>query len=215
MLRKSIKYVLIILVNLILLTIMLAIWTDDFELEFNILVRPIEFLKLIGISIIGLISLTTSILIFRKFKINRVKTRINISVILILILSSYFYVDYSNKIYNNRISKGEFRNEIMKKIEPINNNLGRGTKAEKLTQAEYSEITKLYWFKNVPRNAENIEYFYVNDEFLPDYSFSLSYDVPKESMVDTLNHVNGAYSEYQSFKILGNKKRVTYYELRK
>ena len=51
MIKNSFKYLIIIFVNLSILTILLAIWTDKFELEFNDLVRPIEFLKLIGISI--------------------------------------------------------------------------------------------------------------------------------------------------------------------
>ena len=192
---------------------MLAIWTDKFELEFNDLVRPIEFLKLIGISILGLIILASSVSFFRKYKINSVMKRIKISVILMLLFSLYFYVDYSIKIYTNRVSNGELRNEIMEKVSPIENGLGFGTKASNLSIKEYSEITKVNWFKKIPNNAENIEYRYSYEGFLPDYSFSISYDLPKESQVDTLNFVDGSFSKKQSFKVVGNKVRVTYYEL--
>ena len=213
MFKKSLKYLIVVTVNLVLLTIMLAIWTDKFEVEFNDVVRPIEFLKLIGISILGLIILASSVSFFRKYKINSVMKRIKISVILMLLFSLYFYVDYSIKIYTNRVSNGELRNEIMEKVSPIENGLGFGTKASNLSIKEYSEITKVNWFKKIPNNAENIDYRYSYEGFLPDYSFSISYDLPKESQVDTLNFVDGSFSKKQSFKVVGNKVRVTYYEL--
>jgi hypothetical protein len=203
----------VITINLVLLTIMLAIWTDKLELEFNDLVRPIEFLKLIGISILGLIILASSVSFFRKYKINSMKKRIKISVILMLVTSLYFYVDYSIKIYTNRVSNSELRNGIMEKVSPIENGLGFGSKANNLNIKEYSEITKVNWFKKIPSIAENIDYRYSYEGFLPDYSFSISYDLPKESQVDTLNFVDGSFSKKQSFKVVGNKVRVTYYEL--
>ena len=101
----------------------------------------------------------------------------------------------------------------MEKVSPIENGLGFGTKASNLSIKEYSEITKVNWFKKIPNNAENIEYRYSYEGFLPDYSFSISYDLPKESQVDTLNFVDGSFSKKQSFKVVGNKVRVTYYEL--
>jgi len=196
------------------LTIFLAIWTDELELQFNDLVRPIEFLKLIGITILGLAILGNVASVFRKFKINSVKRKIRISTILILLISSYFYVDYSMKIYTNRFTNGELRNGIMKKISPVENGLGMGTKGENLTEKEYSEITKISWFQKVPKNAENISYEYDYEAFLPDYSFSLSYDLPIETKVDILNYVNDSFSKKRSFEIIGNKIRVTYHELR-
>jgi len=213
-LKKSLKYLIIIFVNSILLTIFLAIWTDELELQFNDLVRPIEFLKLIGITILGLAILGNVASVFRKFKINSVKRKIRISTILILLISSYFYVDYSMKIYTNRFTNGELRNGIMKKISPVENGLGMGTKGENLTEKEYSEITKISWFQKVPKNAENISYEYDYEAFLPDYSFSLSYDLPIETKVDILNYVNDSFSKKRSFEIIGNKIRVTYHELR-
>ena len=203
----------IVFVNLLILTGMLAIWTDKLELEFNKSVRTTEFLKVIGISFLGLIIMANVISIFKKYKINSFKNRIGIYSILMLLISSYFYITYIKKIYKNRIVNGELRDVIMKKINPVEDGLGFGTKAEKLTGKEYAEITKTNWFKKLPKNAENIEYRYDYETFLNDYSFSVSYDLPKESKVDTLNYVNGSFSKKQSYKVIGNKIRVTYYEL--
>ena len=78
MFKKSLKYLIIVFVNLILLTILLTIWTDKLELQFNDSVRPIEFLKLIGITILGIAILGNVVSVFRKLKINSVKRKIRI-----------------------------------------------------------------------------------------------------------------------------------------
>jgi hypothetical protein len=212
MIKNSFKYLIIIFVNLSILTILLAIWTDKFELEFNDLVRPIEFLKLIGISILGLIFLRLAVSVFRKLKVSSTKIKIGISTFLILLLSSYFYVDYGAKIYTNRIANNELRDGIIKKMKPIEMGLAYGNKAENLTGKEYAEITKIKWFPKLPKSAENISYSYDYDGFLPDYSFSLSYDLPKETKVDTLKYENGTFSKSRNFEIIGNRKRVIYSE---
>lgn len=212
MIQKLLKYLVIIFINLIILTALLAIWTDKFELEFNDYVRPIEFLKLIGISIFGLILLRVAVSIFRRFKINSVKSKIAISTCLILLISSYFYIDYAKKIYSNKFVNNEFRNGIIKKIKPNENKIVFGMKAENLTAIEYAEITTLKWFPKLSKSAENICYSYIYDDFLPDYSFSLSYDLPKEIKVDTMHYKKGTFSKSRTLKVIGNKNRVTYYE---
>ena len=212
MIKKSLKYLAIIFVNMFVLTILLAIWTDKFELEFNDLVRTIEFLKLIGISILGLILLRLSVSVFRKLKITSSKRKIGISIFLILLISSYFYVDYGVKIYTNRIANYGLRNGIMNKIKPVEMGLAYGNKAENLTGTEYAEITKINWFPKLPKGAENISYSYDYDGFLPDYDFSLSYDLPINSEVETMTYENETFSKSRSFVIIGNKKRVTYSE---
>lgn len=212
MIQNSLKYLAVVFVNLIILTILLAIWTDKFELEFNNFVRPIEFLKLIGISILGLILLRLEVLIFRRLKISSIKRKIGISIFVIFLVSSYFYVGYGTKIYTNRIVNSKLRSGIIKKIEPIEMELAYGNKAENLTGKEYAEITKIKWFPKIPESAENISFTYDYDGFLPDYSFSLSYDLPKETEVDTMEYENGTFSKSQFLEIIGNKKRVTYSE---
>jgi hypothetical protein len=212
MIKKSFKYLAIIFVNLSILTVLLAIWTDKFELEFNDLVRPNEFLKLIGISILGLIFLRFTVSVFRRLKIVSSKRKIGISILLILLINSYFYIDYGTKIYTNRIANNELRNGIIKKMKPVEMSLAYGKKAESLTGEEYAEITKIKWFPKISKEAENISYSYDYDGFLPDYSFSLSYDLPKETKVDTMNYVNEKFSKSRNFEIIGNKKRVTYTE---
>ncbi|RBW62956.1 hypothetical protein DS884_01170 [Tenacibaculum sp. E3R01] len=212
MIKKSLKYLIIILLNLLFLTILLLLWTDKFELEFNKLVRPIEFFKLIGISLVGLVFIGVLTIVFRKLNVESLKTRIGIVVVFILIINSYFYIDYGMRIYSNKITNNEFREGALKKISNVGIELAYGTQAENLTGKEYLEITKIKWFPKLPIKAENISFRYDYDGFLPDYSFSLSYDLTKEMKVDTMNYKDGTFSKSQNFKVIGDRKRVIYYE---
>ena len=81
-----------------------------------------------------------------------------------------------------------------------------------MTNKEYQKITEINWFPKLPIEATNIEYDYQYDGFLPDYSFSLSYDLPQEINVDTINYKSEDFTKFQTFEILNNKKRVTYIE---
>jgi len=212
MLKKSLKYIAVVLVNFIVLSILLTLWTDKFELLFNDWVRVFEFSKLIGLSIFGLIVLRFAVSVFRSLKIKNYKRKIGISTGLILVISGYFYVDYCTKIYYNRFVNSTLRNSVTKKVKPVEYGLSYGNQGEHLTAKEYEEIMKLKWFPKLPKHAENISYSYDYDGFLPDYDFSLSYDVPKEITIDTMHYEDGTFSKSRTFEVKGNKKRVTYHE---
>ncbi len=201
----------IVFVNMLILTIMLAICTDAFELAFNNWVRPVEFLKLIGISLAGLLVLRIAVSIFRKSNINSFQKRKKISILLIVLMSSYFYVDYGIKIYSHRFANAELRDRVIEKrtsyVHPP-----YGSEAKNLTGNEYVEITKTKWFPKLPENAKNISYSYSYDGFLPDYSLSIVYDVPKETKVDTLNYKDNTFSKTRTFELKEDHIRVTYTE---
>ncbi|WP_299436573.1 hypothetical protein [uncultured Maribacter sp.] len=105
----------------------------------------------------------------------------------------------------------ELRAGIMNKIIPYEGSWF-GDKAENLTEKEYIEVTKVKWFPKLPKGAQNISYDYEYEGFLPDYSFSISYDLPINSEVETINYENKTFTKSQTFEIVGNKKRVTYSE---
>ncbi len=211
MLRKSLKYLLIVTVNLTVLTALLAFWTDKLELTFNDLVRPLEFLKILGFTALSLIGIRILVFYFRKKNIQVTRTKLKSAIVLTMLVSSYLYVDYSIKFVKNVIVNRQFRSAIANKIKPANG-LANGTTAKNLTIKEYQFITGMNWFPKLPIEATNIMYNYQYDGFLPDYSFSLTYDLPKEMKVDSINYTNGDFSKYQSFEIIDNKKRVTYEE---
>ncbi len=206
MIRKSIKYLVIVLINLIILTGLLAYWTDFVELTFNSFVRPIEFLKIIGFSLLSLIGIRIAIGFFRK-RNSSIKNRIRISALITILISSFLYFNYSKKIYENRIQNGELRKELAMKIEPTNG-LAYGTKANNLTFEEYQEITRIKWFPKLQKNADSISYYYTYDGFLPDYSFTVSYNLPKTIEIDSTEF---KYGEIE-IDTIGNKKRISYSE---
>lgn len=200
------KYRIVILINLILLTGLLAYWTDFVELTFNSGVRPIEFLKIIGCTLLSLIAIRIAMRFFRKRK-TPTNRRIQISALITFLISSFLYFNYLNKIYVNRFLKGELRKELAIKIEPVNL-LPYGTKADNLTFEQYAEITRIKWFPKLQKNADSISYSYWYEGFLPDYSFDVCYYLPKNVEVDSSEF---KYGEIR-IDTFGNKKRVCYSE---
>jgi hypothetical protein len=211
MLKKSFKYLIVATVNLTALTALLAFWTDNLELIFNDWVRPLEFLKILGFTLLSLIGMRIVVYYFGKKNIQTTGTKLKSAILLTFLISSYLYVDYSIKFAKNVIFDRQFRNAIAEKIRPANG-LAKGTTAEKLTIKEYQEIASMSWFPKLPIEATNILYDYQYDGFLPDYSFSLTYDLPKEMKVDTINYESGDFTKYQTFELVDNIKRVTYTE---
>lgn len=211
MLKKTVNYLIIVIVNIIVLTALLALWTDKLELLFNEWVRPREFIKIIAFSLVSLIAIRIVVGIFRKRNITKRSLKLKISAFLTFLIFSYLYIDYSTRIISNVFINREFRNQIAKKIKPFNE-LANGTQGSNLTIKEYQQITKMCWLPKLPDEASNIQYSYGHDQFLPDYSFTVTYDLPIQNEVDTINYRKGDFSKYQSFVVIGNIKKVTYSE---
>ena len=213
MLKQSLKYLAIAFVNLAILTILLALWTDHLELLYNDWVRPLEFLKIIGFSFASLIGMKLLVNYCRKKNITSVNTRIKLATLTTFLISSYLYLNYSTKVVRNQILHRETRNRVVNKIQ-IRRESAHSTKAANLTISEYREVAKITGFPKLPDQSTNVEYEYYYDGFLPDYSFHLVYDLPAEVKVDTANEHEGHFSNYQAYKIISNKKRVTHEESR-
>ena len=209
--KKSLKYFLIAILNLTVLTVLLAGWTDELQRTFHELVRPIEFLKIIGFTTLSLVGMRILVIYFRKKNIQDIKIKWKRAALLTFMISSYLYVNYTIKFVKNAIVNRQFRNQISSKIKP-EHQLAYGSKAEHLTNKEYLEITKITWFPDLPVEASNIAYSYDYDGFLPDYSFTLTYDLPLEMKVDTLKYAKGDFSQSRTFEIIDGVKKMTYTE---
>ena len=209
--KKSIKYLIIAFVNLMVLTLLLLFWTDFIELTFNSWVRPIEFLKILGFTGASLIGMRLLVAYFRKQHIDAPIRKIKIASLLTLLISAYLYIDYVPKVIKNRIKNGPTRRTCAEKIKPANN-LAHGTKATNLSLEEYREISKTNWFPALPDEASNIDYIHEFNGFLPDYHFSLSYDLPPGIAVEIIHEQRDRFSRDQHFEMISGKKRVTYSE---
>ena len=204
MIRKSIKYLIVVFINLVILTGLLAYWTDNVELTFNSHVRPIEFLEILGFTLLSLIGIRIAIGFFRKSNIS-IKKRIQISVLITIMISSILYFNYSKKIYENRIKHSEVRRELSMKIKPADG-LVHATTADNLTFEEYQEITEINWFPKLQKEADSISYYYTHDGFISDYSFRISYNLPKNIEIDSTQF---KYGEIE-IETIRNKKRISY-----
>lgn len=211
MLKKSIKYLLIVTANLIALTTLLVFWTDRFELANNDLVRQLELLKILGLTVLSLIGIRILVFYFHKKNVQTVRVKLIAAALLTLLISAFLYIDYSKKFVKNVIEEREFRNKIADKIKPAKG-LVFGTTAENLTIEEYRAIATTNRFPELPTEATNIMYNYQYDGFLPDYSFTLIYDLPTKMYFDTLKYEYGNFLQYRTFDIVNNKKKVTYRE---
>ena len=176
MIKKSIKYIAIAGVNIVILTILFAFGQDAIQTHFDKFYGIIGLLKIISFSFLGLLGIRTAVGYFRKRKMS-IKVRIKYACIIMVVISSVLYIDFFQRIYENRIMNRELRMSLIEKIEPARG-LAYGTKAHGLTLQEYKEITKLNWFPEIENEAYDISYFYTYDGFLPDFSFELSYSLP-------------------------------------
>jgi hypothetical protein len=205
------KYLIIITANLIILTALLLLWTDKLELTFNNSIRLTEFFKILGVTAISIISIIIFLYYLNKKIFNTISIKIKAVIILTFLVSSYLYISYSIKVLKNTIINKNFRNEIAYKIKP--KKFTNGTSAEKLTFREYQEIARINRYPKLPIKATNISYSHEYDGFLPDYRFTLTYEVPKNIIVNSIDFKKGDFSKYQTFKLIGNKKRVIYDEV--
>ncbi len=213
MLKKSIKYIVIALINWLLLVFILQISTDKFDIRFEESYLEDGIAVITIITFLSLLAVRFFVFVFRKKALQKL-TKINIAVAITLLISSFLYVHLIIKIKNDIIINSDFRNQVAVKVKKSDG--VSGTKATDLTLKEYQEIkTKIKWLPKLPTEATSIDYSYSEyDDFLPDYTFSLDYSLPKDMEVKTINYKDDIFTKTQSFVLIKNKKRVEYLEIR-
>ncbi|MEO8406192.1 MAG: hypothetical protein ABI480_16405 [Chitinophagaceae bacterium] len=210
MIRRSLKYLLIAFANTAILTLMLALWTDELELKLNRGVRFFEFLKIIGFTIAVLIGMRMLVSYFKNINATRFRYKMRITILVTLLVSSYLYISYSYKVIKNVVVESNFRKQIADKIK-TDDQLNKGA-GDSLSLKEYKETIKITKLPALPESATNISYEYYSEGFLPDYSLTLIYDMPLSATIESIDYKKGKFSKYQQWEIVGDKKRVTYSE---
>ncbi len=211
MFRKSLKYITIAGVNSFFLILLYGASQDELTAALDsygalgalFTVTVIFFLSLIGMRVlVGWIN--------KKGQHDLLRKKVKYSILLTLIISAYFYVSYSAKVYKCLFD--ERRASVIAKIEPAYM-LAYGTKADSLTYQEYTLLMEVTgWFPELPSSSTNISYFYTYDGFLPDYTFRLTYEVPLEEEIELIHNDNGSFDQSRSFEIVDGRKVVTYSE---
>jgi hypothetical protein len=83
--KQTIKYLTIGLANVSILTILLALWTDDLEVEFHSFARPIEFLKILAVTFLSLLSVGVYLFFLRKRSVKSTRAKIKGAVFLTIL----------------------------------------------------------------------------------------------------------------------------------
>ncbi len=213
MIKKSIKYIFIALINWLLLVFLLLISTDKFDICFQESYLENVIAAITIITFLSLLAVRFFVFVFRKKALQK-QTKINIAVAITLLISSFLYAHFIIKIKNDLIINNDFKNQLAVKVKKSDG--VSGTNATNLTLKEYQEIkTKIKWLPKLPTEATSIDYYYSKyDDFLPDYTFSLEYSLPNNMEVKTINYKDDIFIKTQSFVFIKNKKRVKYLEIR-
>ncbi len=207
------KNLFILFINGCILTLLLALWTDELECAVNPGIRPFEFLKIIGITILTLVVYG----VFKSFKnlqdkLNNYSTGKQFTVITI-ITCLYLYLPYTVKVIENQMIDKELRVNLATKVK-YSPWLAYGSKIDSMTISEYKIICRNNNFPKLPKEAKNINYSHSFDGFLPDYDFSLSYDLPLDYKVNIFKKgVEHQWYESQSVDTLETHLRVYYNEI--
>ncbi|HLO70277.1 MAG TPA: hypothetical protein VK167_05380 [Flavipsychrobacter sp.] len=188
---------------------MLYLWADKLELLFNDYVLFVESLKIVIVTIASLIAMRIAVVYFRKRNITNSHTKIVIVSILTILISAYLYISYAINIADHNFLNRKFRTQIAQKITYTY----MSRKATNLSYKEYAFITDMTWFPKIDNHTTNISFSYEYDDFLPDYSFSLSYYIPKGAVVTMPTYTQRDLSKHQTIDTLGNKLKVHYQEI--
>ncbi|WP_146169772.1 hypothetical protein [Kordia periserrulae] len=139
------------------------------------------------------------------------RKRIKVSIIITLLVSSFYYISYGYHIYLNRIANADIRAGVLKKL--VTSSISfKGYSIKNLTAEEYLEIARKTWFPKLPHDAENINLAYYYDGFLPDYTFFLEYYVPRNPKLEIINYKDETFSKTQTIERVGTRFKVNYSE---
>jgi hypothetical protein len=188
---------------------------DSFVLEFNPHWYLGEIFKVFAFSIAVLIGLRILVTFFRKKKLQSVRIKMKFSILVTIILSSYFYIDYTSRLINNKILNQKLRVELIQKVSTLDMGAYQMISAKNLTITEYNQLKQAKGYPNINNKATNIRFsnsYYSN--LAGDYDLTISYLLPVEIEIESYKHQDGKvdYKEQQTIEKLGEIQKVTYEE---
>jgi len=207
--KKSFRYLFIAGLNLVILTIMLAIWTDSVEMTFNSIIRLWNLFILSCVSLFSLIGMRIMISVLRKQKNKSLKKRIVLSVVITVLISSFQYYKYTGKIIENRILNREIRQSIEEKI----NYQTPYLYVNNLTYIEYLEICKLRKFQKLPETSDGIclEIYEEPGPLGQDFRIKINFVVPISEKIEEFSGTDDhGCRRTQTFEIIDGEKHVEY-----
>jgi hypothetical protein len=211
MLEKSIKYFIVLGINALVLWLLMLIWTDRIELILCYDIRNWEGLKILAFSFLCIIGVGGVLTYCKNKNITEPYQKMKITAVVCVGICSYLYVTYLYKIANNLVLCSALRSAIVKKMDDKGMLNGYSSSAKNLNFREYQEIKTTANLPDISEQASRITYSRSEDNFMPDYYFSLSYDLPKSIKIDTFHEgTEEDYSRSQTVTFFADKQRVDY-----
>ncbi len=183
--KRSLKYLVIIVINALLLTVLLHCWADRLFGLLNPGYIKFEMIKIIGLSIGLLFLIAIVITVAKDYGLQKTKSKIILCGLLTVLASLLLYIDYVPKISFDS-QQNQLRNQIAQKQKRLHN-ISNSYSWSNLDYNEYTQITNSKWFPKIQNEASNITINYLYDGFLPDYSFFLEYSLPLRVALDSTN----------------------------
>lgn len=190
--KKSTKYILVILAFIILNFLLWKIGDDCLSNKISGKSNESVLTDLIFIGVFTLIMIGVArwIIGLLKFIPKTRKSKLILGMIIALIIFGNTTVFNIKNIASRILSDKNERIILCEKIKDANY-LAHGTTAEELTFKEYNQIRNLIYLPSIPDKSYDISYLYSYDGFLPDYTIQISYKLPKEIKVEVYNKEAG------------------------
>ena len=212
--KKSIKYILVVLTFIILNFLFWKIGDDCLSNKINDKSNESVLTNLIFIGVFTLIMIGIArwIIGFLKFVPKTRKSKLTLGIIIALIIFGNTTVFNIKNIASRILSDKNERTILCEKIKDANY-LAYGTTAEELTIKEYNQIRNLIYLPSISDKSYDISYLYSYDGFLPDYTLQISYKLPKEIKVEVYNKEEGYdFGEGRRIEEFDNYNLVHYSE---
>ena len=207
MLRKSLKYLVIIALNAVLLLILILVSSDRLFRLLNPGYIRFELLKIGGISVVIVLIIGLATAVFKDRGITTKKQKLIATAVLSVLISSLFYMDYVPRVVTRFTQNNALRHTVVNKIKR-SQLYPYGLEIKQLSHAQYTAMTNSKWFPKIQAQATNIDVSYTYDGFLPDYSFNLKYSLPLGVKIDS------SQLSYGTIKIdtIGQLQQIGYNE---
>jgi len=200
----------ILLINLIIIGFLLLIWTSDKLINYYSGSFFFEGFKLLGLSIIAVLGFLfiNGLTRLKLFFNSEIKSRLVYSILIVLIVFGYKYVQYTNNIIKISDSKRYELEAKIKRTKELNGTSGLG-----LTYNEYLIIKEYIKLPKISDSAYDINYTNSYDGFLPDYMITMDYKLPMQTQIKNIKFEQDDFSRYQHIDTFQNYKKVIYEEI--
>ena len=197
--------------NLLLLTGLLAIWTDELETTFDGWARPMGFALILIASLLSLIGIRIFLRIRRKWPIGSTRKNLAVLTAIPLLISSWLYLPYIRRTVVNGILDRQVRGEIIAKSNSSDRmRLAEGYGFKDLDPNQYHYLSRLDSLPAIPADATHIDYLYSYDGFLPDYYLKVAYDMPANAHIESYSREDERHFSFQTIQQMGEHLRVSF-----